>query len=385
MSTINENTIHIKLQINDEFRRFNVPSSTKYVELLDKIKVILGLDKDFTVKYKDDENEWITISTDIELETGLSFAKSSLLRLLVVVKGAHPSCPPSEGECGPERWRAKWRKRMEKWQEMHGEEGTESHGPHRGPFGPFGHRHGPYGSPFGHRHGPYGGPHHGRHWKKWAKWAENNEKEENGSEDCKKWKKRCRKEFNESDTVSCGEFGGHHGRRWKKDSERCRIKRGCKKRDEESGESSSESEKKRCPRKKFTPEEKQAWLEKRKAKRQERFQKKEENEKDEDVKSSGEETNGDELLSLEQIKKEIETLKVTSEKLREKTKESQDQLVAIRNQIKEKRSAGALDAVISLRTSLFAKKEEKMTYHKELKSTLFRIRKLTKLAATKSK
>jgi len=93
---------------------------------------------------------------------------------------------------------------------------------------------------------------------------------------------------------------------------------------------------------------------------------------------------GDELLNLEQIKKEIETLKVSAEKLRERSKEYQQQLVALRNQLKEKRKGGALDDVLSLRKLLKAKKEEKTALSTELRKIVFRTKSLQKLAAVKS-
>jgi hypothetical protein len=346
MTSNNEN-LHIKLQVNDEFRRFNVPRMTKYAELVEKIKQILSLDKDFAVKYKDDENEWITISSDIELETGLSFAKASLLRLLVSVKNS------DSDSNGCDKWKSWRRKRMEEG----GDEGD---------------------------------------CKKWRsrRWGRK-ECDREGGDDSKKWRKnKWRKNEcgGEDEDVESGECNrkwgrGRYGRKWR-DSENdneedvesgeCKGKRrgryGRKWRDCGNEEGDGDCGKKR-ERKQFTEAEKEEWLEQ---KRKRRLEKKE-------MKSGDEEFNsGDELLNLEQIKKEIETLKATAEKLREKNKEAQQQLVALRTQLKDKRKGGALDDVLTLRKLLKTKKDEKGAVATELRKTFWRVKSLQKLAASKS-
>jgi hypothetical protein len=84
MNINNSNIIHVKLQINDEFRRFFVEKDIKFEELCLKISSVLSLteEQSFTIKYKDDEQEWITISSDNELETGLVLS-DKMLRLCV--------------------------------------------------------------------------------------------------------------------------------------------------------------------------------------------------------------------------------------------------------------------------------------------------------------
>jgi hypothetical protein len=330
---------------------------TKYTELLEKIKQILSLDKDFTVKYKDDENEWITISSDIELETGISFAKSSLLRLLVAMKGE---------SCG-EKWKSWRRKRMEE-----GDEGD---------------------------------------CKKWRRRKWRNECDKEG-EDCKKWrrnkwrKNECDKE-NEEEDVESGECkrkgrGRWRGRKWRDcdkeedvESGECKGKRrwrGKKYRDcENEGEGEGDCGKKKRERKQWTEAEREEWLEQKRKRRQEKMEKKKMYVDDEEISpkesvgdGDGDLNSGDELLNLEQIKKEIETLKATAEKLREKNKETQQQLVAIRNQVKDKRKGGALDDVLTLRKLLKAKKDEKVALSTELRKNFWRRKNLQKLAASKS-
>jgi hypothetical protein len=324
MTSTNNENLHIKLQVNDEFRRFNVPRMTKYAELVEKIKQILSLDKDFTVKYKDDESEWITISSDIELETGISFAKESLLRLLVSIKSVEG------GSC--EKWKSWRRKRMEEG----GDEGD---------------------------------------CKKWRgrKWRKN-ECEKEG-DDCKKWRRnKWRKNDGEKEEedVESGECKrrGRWGRKWRDGENEEDVESGeCKRkgrgrwgrswREEGEGDCGKKRE-----RKQFTDAEKEEWLEQKRKRRQEKMEKKKMKDEEEEIspkESVGDEdlNSGDELLNLEQIKKEIDTLKATAEKLREKNKESQQQLIAIRNQLKDKRKGGALDDVLTLRKLLKAKKRRK--------------------------
>jgi hypothetical protein len=85
----NEN-IHVKLQFNEEFRRFFIPKTNppiKFFDLESKIKTLLKItENEIVIKYQDEENEWITISSDTELETGLIIGNGQLFRLLCVIK-----------------------------------------------------------------------------------------------------------------------------------------------------------------------------------------------------------------------------------------------------------------------------------------------------------
>jgi len=124
----NNEHIHVKLQFNDEFRRFFIPNpSTKFEELELKIKTLLPLSNaDITLKYKDEEGEWITISSDDELETGLKITgKGQVFRLLCTIKNGSNNDNPTgptldsptltdQGEDTNPRWKRKWKKNYEK-------------------------------------------------------------------------------------------------------------------------------------------------------------------------------------------------------------------------------------------------------------------------------
>jgi len=113
---INSENIHVKLQFNDEFRRFFTNPSIKFTDLESKIKSLLRIpeEKDISIKYKDEENEWITISSDVELETGLMVSgNGQLFRLLCTFKGQQPQSNPNtqlSGEEGGEIVVPHWKK-----------------------------------------------------------------------------------------------------------------------------------------------------------------------------------------------------------------------------------------------------------------------------------
>jgi len=78
----NSENIHIKLQIDNSYRRFFVHQKITFSELKNKISSLLGLNSDFLIKYLDEENEWITINSDMELETGLTLY-TEIFRILI--------------------------------------------------------------------------------------------------------------------------------------------------------------------------------------------------------------------------------------------------------------------------------------------------------------
>jgi len=75
--------IHIKLQYNNEFRRFVIEPESKYSDLTQKISTILNISTPFSVTYLDEEKEWITIDSDNELQIGIEICPT-LLRLQIV-------------------------------------------------------------------------------------------------------------------------------------------------------------------------------------------------------------------------------------------------------------------------------------------------------------
>jgi len=74
--------IHVKLQFKNDYRRFIINKQTKFSELKERIVSVLGISPDFSIKYLDEESEWITMSSDVELETGLLLAEK-IFRLVI--------------------------------------------------------------------------------------------------------------------------------------------------------------------------------------------------------------------------------------------------------------------------------------------------------------
>jgi len=90
MSGNNVNNVHVKLQFGSEYRRFFIQSDSKFSQLKEKIITILNLKEDFTIRYLDEEKEWITIGSDVELETGFVLV-DKIFRIQVI---ATPSSNP---------------------------------------------------------------------------------------------------------------------------------------------------------------------------------------------------------------------------------------------------------------------------------------------------
>jgi len=107
--------VHVKLQYESEYRRFFIERKSSFLDLLEKVKTILGLNSDLVIKYKDEENEWITISSDLELETGIILS-SSIFRLQACIVNLETSCPISNPLNCPEKennWKGKkWEKKI---------------------------------------------------------------------------------------------------------------------------------------------------------------------------------------------------------------------------------------------------------------------------------
>jgi hypothetical protein len=80
MST--QQKVHIKLKYNNQFRRFVIEPEYKFNDLKQKILTLLNISTTFGVQYLDEESEWITIDSDIELLSGIELSPS-LLKLRI--------------------------------------------------------------------------------------------------------------------------------------------------------------------------------------------------------------------------------------------------------------------------------------------------------------
>jgi hypothetical protein len=323
---VTSDTIHVKLQFNDEYRRFFFHRSCKFAELFEKVKTILDLKEDFVVKYQDEEGEWITISTDLELETGLLLANGSLFRLQISPKSV-PLQPQSTSEdCMSDE------KPWKKWKGKRGGKGC----------------------------------------KRWRNWSEDGCRRKWSEDGCRKRyrKEECQKEC----PKECPKEG-------EKETE---CKQECDK---------QECDKQECDKQECDKEEDGEWGRdwgrnhhgRRRCKKERKHWKKHFRHQDEGS-SEGDVESGDSLLSLEEIKSQIEKLKLHLNALEEKKISAGQILKESKMKLREKRKNDPtdIDGMVALRASLMEKKQAFWAIFKEFKCTRRRIKKLHDLAETKN-
>lgn len=124
------NGIHCKVSSNGELRRF-LFTGTEFTSLYQQVQSVMGLgNKEFVLKYKDDEGDMITLTTTEELNFAIScLLPNSTLRLDLSEKTvSSPSPSIKQGDCRRRKWEdcgegseRKWEKRkghcLEKRQE----------------------------------------------------------------------------------------------------------------------------------------------------------------------------------------------------------------------------------------------------------------------------
>jgi len=112
--------IHCKVQFENVYRRFLYPSS-QYAPLLAQIKRLFGFSdvEEVMLKYKDEEGDLVTVSSNEELVFAIELFTGSVLRLNVVTenKTKRPRRCQRGGECRPQRngqfWRERWHQKLQ--------------------------------------------------------------------------------------------------------------------------------------------------------------------------------------------------------------------------------------------------------------------------------
>jgi len=79
--TITNTPVHVKVAYDNEFRRFLLSSIT-FGDLQSTLKTLFSLETEFTIKFQDDENDWVLLTTDQELVYATELS-GDLLRLQV--------------------------------------------------------------------------------------------------------------------------------------------------------------------------------------------------------------------------------------------------------------------------------------------------------------
>jgi len=76
MNQISNTGIHCKVIWNDQIRRFQF-SGTEFTSLQDQVRQLLGLNREFVLKYKDNEGDMITVSSTEELACAIDISKKT--------------------------------------------------------------------------------------------------------------------------------------------------------------------------------------------------------------------------------------------------------------------------------------------------------------------
>ena len=95
-----ETKINLKLKLGEEIRRISLYERS-FISLQKQIKELFGLnERSFTLKYKDEEGDLVTISSDEELIESFQSIKGNLLRIEII-----PNNEEKGGRCGRfRRW-----------------------------------------------------------------------------------------------------------------------------------------------------------------------------------------------------------------------------------------------------------------------------------------
>jgi len=89
INTTNNTGMHCKVSCNNQYRRF-LFVGTEFSSLFSQVQQLLSLNREFVLKYKDNEGDLITISSNEELVCALSYSEAGVLRLTAVVRNDAP-------------------------------------------------------------------------------------------------------------------------------------------------------------------------------------------------------------------------------------------------------------------------------------------------------
>jgi len=183
--------IHCKVLFGEEYRRF-VVKNNDFKSLYETVKKLFNLSDGCVLKYKDDERDLVTMSSDEELLCALEFS-SGILHLFVVSPNE-----PSETEFPARNCRGKENPHCHMGHMGH--MGHVGHPPHH-PGGPFpfhpGHGHVPSGGPF------FGHPHCHRGWERRGCMRENMSENKWEKKWERKWEKNAGKDVVEFEIPRC--------------------------------------------------------------------------------------------------------------------------------------------------------------------------------------
>lgn len=121
-----KNVVHMKIYYGTEIRRFSLAKgSFSYVALLEYVRkfFVINENDSIIVKYQDDENDMITISSDEELEFAIGLFKDGVMKLRVdKVQPQVQDAPQSRCEYWRQKKAEKKAERCAKWKNDCGQE-----------------------------------------------------------------------------------------------------------------------------------------------------------------------------------------------------------------------------------------------------------------------
>jgi len=86
----NENSLHCKVSFRNELRRFPM-NGVGFTELQKIIQTLFAIEKEFSLQYRDNENDLVILSSNEELACAISCISGNILQIMVI----DPTSPPS--------------------------------------------------------------------------------------------------------------------------------------------------------------------------------------------------------------------------------------------------------------------------------------------------
>jgi len=324
-----QQNIHVKLQHCTEYRRFIIEPQFKFNDLKSKISMLVHLTTPFSVCYLDEESEWITIDSDCELLTGIELSPALLRLKIEVIQAPTPSTIPIQVGSNPDvegcmKWRKYKKGCRRSWNDKENDDTLS-------------------------------GEKDCNKWRKYRKESRNvcdKENDDTASEEkgCNKWRKyrkNCVRKFENDGTVS-EEKSCKKWRKWRQENDVAN--------DEESQKERREKRRERWGE----PKGRAAWKTLRHG-----------------GMDNSDSDSIEENRPVEEIKKEINSLKEEVGVLVAKKKGIWEELAAIKTQIKTSRQTeGAKDEIVKLRDQIFEKKKLAREYHTQITNSKNRVWKL---------
>jgi len=98
--------VHVKVALDNEFRRFLL-NPISFEQLENTLKTLFSLQSEFRIKFQDDENDWVLITTDQELVYATELSGSPLRLQVKLLSSDTPAKADAESLSATERGRGR--------------------------------------------------------------------------------------------------------------------------------------------------------------------------------------------------------------------------------------------------------------------------------------